>query len=351
MLKPTPFLLALTLACANVAAQSVPEAATLFRDEVVSAEKKLRWTGGDLSDETLLAIAFTGLSWDPASAGSPLFKRARSETSFTDAASRSRGLEEAREGGRHKIAGPFAFSLVLEPGALPHSAWKAAYDYLDHYDTDFDAALVGILQAPPKLPLLPEYLYSAMDLLVLRSSPRLIPLFITVANSEDAYLRSRAVAGIGIAAYRARPEAESRYPGLPVPLREYSISAAQRRIISDLLHRAADDSSHRVRAAAALALGLSGDDSELPLLEKLVKDRSYISLATANKGERRIVLPVRAQAALSMARFGRSFEAGGGVFSGEALKRAVRGGKDVTRDQTGLRRHLLGRVKFHEGLW
>ena len=347
-----PFLLLLLLlVCTCAFAQSPPDAATLFRDEVVTAERKLRWSGPDLSDETLLAVAFSGLSWDPASGGIALFKRAKNEISYADASSRLKGFEEAKAAGRHKIAAPFALSLVLDPGRLEHSAWQTAFEYLDQYDTDFDGALVGILQAPDKLPLLPDYLYSAMDSLVLRSSPRLIPLFITLAGSEDAYLRSRAVAGIGIAAYEARPGVEPAYPGLPLTLKESSISAAQRRLIAEIMQRAAEDASYRVRAAAALALGLAGDESDLPLLEKLAKDRAYILLATHTKGERRVVVPVRAQAALSLARYGKRIASGEEVLSGEALKKTLRGGRDVTRDQSGIRRHLLGPVSFHQGLW
>src|SRR5687767_5547757 len=62
------------LAVQHVSAQteSLPDGAVLFRDEVVSAERKLRWKGPELSDETLFAVAFSGLSWDPASGGAPL---------------------------------------------------------------------------------------------------------------------------------------------------------------------------------------------------------------------------------------------------------------------------------------
>ena len=341
------------LAVQNSAAQTEtpPDGAVLFRDEVVSAERKLRWKGPELSDETLLAIALSGLSWEPASSGVPLFARTKSGVEYGSAQARLSGFHEARAAGRHKIAAPFAFSIVLDPGTLDASAWKAAFEYLEQYGVDFDAALVGVLQSPEKLPLLPDYLYTAADTLVHRSSPRLLPLFFTLAESDDAYLRSRAVAGIGIAAFRAREGIESAYPGLPIPLKESSISATQRRIIGEVLERASADPNYRVRAAAALAIGLAGDESDLPLLERLAKDRAYISLALDRKNERRITFPVRAQAASSLARFGRSIDVGGGDLIGKELVKAVRGGTDVTRDQAGIRRHLLGRVRFHDGVW
>ncbi len=341
------------LAVQGVAAQleTPPDGAVLFRDEVVAAERKLRWKGPELSDETLFAAAFSGLSWDPASSGAPLFLRSKSGIAYESAQIRLRGFQEARAGGRHKIAAPFAFSLVLDHDSLDAAAWKMAFDYADHFGVDFDAALVGILQAPQKLPLLPDYLYTAMDTLVHRSSPRLLPLFLTLADANDAYLRSRAVAGVGIAAFRTRERTESTYPGLPIPLKESSISAAQRRMIGEVLQRASEDSSYRVRAAAALALGLTGDDSDLPLLQRLAKDRAFISLSTDQKDPRRIHFPVRAQAAASLARFGKTIDSGGGALSGKDLAKAIRAGRDVTRDETGIRRELIGRVRFHDGLW
>ena len=331
--------------------ETPPDGAVLFRDEVVSAERKLRWKGPELSDETLFAVAFSGLSWDPASSGAPLFLRSKTGVAYEGAPIRLTGFQEARSGGRHKIAAAFAFSLVLDAGALEVAAWKLAFDYLDHFGVDFDAALVGVLQAPEKLPLLPDYLYTAMDTLVHRSSPRLLPLFLTLADANDAYLRSRAVAGIGIAAFRAREGTESTYPGLPIPLKESSISAAQRRMIGEVLQRASEDSSYRVRAAAALALGLAGDDSDVPLLERLAKDRAFILVALDQKNARRLLFPVRVQAAASLARFGKTIDSGGGALIGKDLAKAIRGGRDVTRDETGIRRDLIGRVRFHDGLW
>lgn len=350
------FLICYLLAClvpASTAAraENPPDAAVLFRDEVLSAERKLRWKGPALSDESLFATALSGLSWEPACAGSPLYAQDKSGIAFAPAHVRLAGFQEARAAGRHKIAAPFAFSLALDPGTLDPSPWKSAFEYLDQFGVDFDAALVGVMQAPDKLPLLPHYLYAAMDTLVTRASPRLIPFFLTMAESDDAYLRSRAVAGIGIAAFRPRAGADAQFPGLPIPLKESSISAAQRRIIGEVLARSAEDSNYRVRAAAALALGLAGDESDLRLLERLARDRAYLSIATEQRNARRIVFPVRAQAALALARFSKAADPGGGVLAGKELSRATRGGHDVTRDQSGIRRELLNRVRFHEGSW
>jgi hypothetical protein len=318
---------------------------------VVSAERKLKWRGPDLSDETRFAVAFCGLSWEPASVGTPLYARGKTGAAFANSVDRLKGFQEAQAAGRHKIAAPFALSLVLDPGTLDRAAWKRAFDYLDQFGEDFDAALVGVMQAPAKMEPLPEYLYAATDALVLRASPRLIPLFLTLADSDDAYLHSRAVAGIGIAAYRAREGAESTYPGIQIALKEASISAAQRRIIAETLQRASEDPSYRVRAAAAMAIGLIGEDSDLPLLEKLAKDRAYLSIAAPPKGSREIIFPVRMQAAASLARFGKKIDSGGGILSGQQLRKATRGARDVTRDHSGLHRELLGRVSFHTGPW
>src|SRR5437870_9092505 len=122
-----------------------PEAALLLRDEVREAGRKIHWKGPELSDETLLAIAASGLSWEPASAGIPLIVRDKSGAAYAPDTQRNSAFQQARAAGRHKIAVPFALSLVLDPGALNYSVWRAAYEYLDQFGSDFDSMLVGVL--------------------------------------------------------------------------------------------------------------------------------------------------------------------------------------------------------------
>jgi hypothetical protein len=193
-------------------------------------------------------------------------------------------------------------------------------------------------------------------------------------------LRSRAVAALGIVAYRKKnPQETDPLPGLRVPLRENLLSATQQRLIQEVLHRAAEDKNYRVRAAAAFAFALAGDESDVPLLEKLAKDRTYLLTAVgaegaAKGGERgahRIVFPVRAQALLALARLGKassvpvpgkrrpnteplddpSQEIEGRVLQGKALHEAERGGNSQTGDYGDVRKDQASRVRFYTGAW
>ncbi|HXG23800.1 MAG TPA: HEAT repeat domain-containing protein [Chthonomonadales bacterium] len=345
----------------RVNAWAIPEATSLFRDEVIEAPKKLGWKADELSDETRFALAASGLSWRPVWQGIPLLTGENKKTIYTSAEERHRAFSLALQSGAHKEAFSFALSLVLEPQALNTIAWLSAYDYLSQYKEGFDRTIIGVLQAPEKVPLLPRLQYAAADVLVYRAAPRHLLLFMTLAESSDRYLRSRAIMGLGVICYRPReskPDTPcwipAERPGFRLllegsrsgrPLRAHSISAVQLRMVGERVRRAAEDKNYRVRAAAALALGLIGDETDLPLLEKLVRDRAYYSFREGMQKEpQRIVFPVREQAVAALARFGRRMETGSGIFRGKELKQAIRGCKNVTNDYHDVRRERSGLI-------
>jgi HEAT repeat protein len=330
------------------------DAIALFREEMMDAPVKIGWRGAPLEDETRLAVAASGLSWKPVWNGQPLLRTERKGVIYADAAQRREAFEAAARANAPKFAFAYALSLVLEPPAQDERTWLEAFRYLSRYDAEFDRVLIGVLQAPSKLPLLPVYDYAAADVLMHRASSRLLTLFLTLSESSDRYLRSRAVAALGIVAYRERPGSGNRVAGLAVALRENSISAVQQRIIYEQVRKAAEDKNYQSRAAAAFALGLMGDERDIPRLERLMRDPAYLSLPTDERETRRIIFPVRTQAAAALARFGQRAETGNGLFAGRALREATRGGKNVTNDYGDLRRDRRSLVpsllRFTEGI-
>jgi len=344
--RPATFAALALIALTISAPVRADDAARLFRDEVIDAPARLGWKGPALSDETRFAVAATGLTWQPAVDGAPLIVHDKHGAAYADAETRYRTFAELRRSDRKKEAFAWALSLLLDPPSSD-SAWVTANDYLSSYGPDVDKALVGVLQAPEKLPLLPTHQYAAMDSLTRRGSPRLLPLFLTLAESSDRYLRSRAIAALGIIDYHAGPNRDT-VPGLLANPRESSISAVQERLISEQVRRAATDSNWRVRAAAALALGLMRDDNDALLLEKLARDRAYIS--TGAKSSRTVVYPVRQQADAALARFNRQHPIPAEAQGRDADKLA-RGGQDVTKDASGIRRDQQSRVRFVEAAW
>lgn len=332
-------------------AQQRRNAAALLMDEIAHAQQAVKWRGSALSDETRLAIAASGVSWQPGIEGIALLRADRKGMAYGEASDRARGFLRARDGHNDRIAIPFALSIVLDPRGPDSRIWRDAFDYLAGYGSEFDDMLIGILQAPDKLPLLPEYDYAAADVLVYRASPRLMPVFLNLAETSDRYLRSRAIVGLGVAAYRSAQGRPASIGGLLVTLHEGSVSAVQQAMVTEALRRAVDDKSYHVRAAAALALGLAGDDADLPLLEKLAKDRAYLLVATDRKDEKRVFFPVRDEAARALARFGRSVESGSGTFRGKEFSRAVRGGNNVTSDTGDMRKDRVSHVRFCDGDW
>ncbi len=254
---------------------------------------------------------------------------------------RERAREAAVRAGLRKEAIAFEMSLLLEPGGERPEVNTHALDALFQEGVDIDRIVLGILAAPPRLRGLPDYTYVAADLLVLRARPQMLPLLMELAESDDVYLRARALLGLGILAYRARPnEGDGEWRRIvPVALRETGISEGQRAMVAQAALRAAHDGRYRLRAAGALALGLIGDDANLPLLRQLAHDHAYV-LFPAPPGEdhrQHIVFPVRLTAAAVLPRFGERGELCDETLAPRALDLARHGNQDVTHDRSGLR--------------
>jgi HEAT repeat protein len=343
-MKHRPLAALLLLLLSTTPALASPDAQQLFRQEYGEVPKQLRLKESDLSDETRFALAASGISWRAGIVGTPLLVGEKKNARFGDPAGRAHAFRRATQAGPVKEAFAFALSLVLDRPEKDDTTWKAAYDHLDAYGPDFDRALIGVLQAPEKAPVLPHYQYAAMDALVLRAAPRLLPLFLALAESDDRYLRSRAVVGLGVIGYRRVPGAAETIEGFSVPVREYGISAVQQQMIAEAVRKASEDGNYRVRAAAALALGLIGGAEEQARLQKFAKDKAYRSLGVGgDKRAREVEFPVRWQAMKSLARFGEDKVAkwtdfGRGSYPVRDAGKLTRGGKDVTKDQDGLRK-------------
>jgi hypothetical protein len=336
ILSRTLVLFLLMITPLTVWAVPAQDAADLFRDEVVDAPAKLKWRGPDLSDETRFAVAASGLSWQPLWGATQLIHKGKKGFTYGDSVARANSFTFARRSNAHKEAFAFALSVVLDPPANDAMVWSAAFEYLAGFGDDFDKALVGVLHAPDRLPLLSTLQYSAAEVLVRRSSPRLLPQFLMLAESEDAFLRSRAVTVLGIIGFRSTGAERDSVDGLGLTLRELGISARQQAMIAESLRQAADDKNYRVREAAAFALGLAGGEEDLPRLEKLSRDPAYIMTGAGPKDSRPCIFPVRHQAAQSLRRLGKQANVES-VFKGKL----PRGSKNVTNDQNGIRKDQL----------
>ncbi len=263
---------------------------------------------------------------------------------------REAALDAAQHAGLARESIAFALSLLLDPGADSPHVHAGALSVLDKQGVDIDRVLLGILSAPERLRGLPPYAYAAADLLAYRVSPRLIPVLLQLANSEDVHLRSRALLGLGIVGYQARSEDPSGWASqvAAIPLHEYGLSALQRKLIEKELHEGAACDKYRVRASAALAIALTAPEDAEATLQKLAKDRDYV-LSTppnspANTRARRIEYPVRLAAAAALARYGVKLDVIGGDLDGKALDRARRGGQDSTNDRRNLRKDVASQI-------
>jgi hypothetical protein len=263
---------------------------------------------------------------------------------------REAALDAAQHAGLTREAVAFALSLLLDPGSDEQQVHMPALAFLEAQGVEVDRVLLGVLGAPEHLPRLPAYAYAAADLLTYRVSPRLIPVLLHLANSDDVHLRSRALLGLGIVAYQARPEDPADWaPKVALtPLREYGLSAAQRKMIEKELREGVASDKYRVRASAALAIALAAPDDAEALLQKLAKDRDYVLStppgAPANTRVRRIEYPVRLAAAAALARFGVKTDPAGGDLDGKALDVARRGGQDCTNDHRNLRKDMASQI-------
>jgi HEAT repeat protein len=326
--------------------ERVVEAATAgFSLDEIGCDVELKEAvGSSLLETGQPERAFSVLSapFEPTPA---LYNPADADRRFRQAA-----LEAAQRAapGLRKEAITFALSLLLAPGDPASRVDTKALDYLEKAGVDVDRVLLGILQAPERLRGLPAYSYAAADLLSARASRRLLPFLLHLANSDDAYLRSRAVVALGRLAYRTQPGdppgwADSLFMTTP---RQIELSAGERRLIDREIREAIETDNFRLRAAGAFALALTGDADSVPLLQKLAKDRAYV--LSAPEGEksrvRRIQFPVRMAAATGLARCGLHVETGGGDFAGAELEKAKRGGQDVTNDLRNLRRDIASQI-------
>jgi hypothetical protein len=120
----------------------------------------------------------------------------------------------------------------------------------------------------------------------------------------------------------------------------------QRAMMLNTIREAAKDKSYRVRAAAAMALGLAGEDEDISTLERLLKDRAFVEVGGSDPQRKGVVYPVRFEAAAAL----RRFEAMG---SAKAVKAsgAARGGQNVTLDRGEMRRDQVYHLRFGSGYW
>jgi hypothetical protein len=265
------------------------------------------------------------------------------KTSEHNRAFREAALESAIRAGLRKEAVAFSLSLLLEPDREASRPDEKQIEYLKAQGVDIDRVLLGILQSPERLRGLPTYYYPAADLVAYRASPRVFPMLLQLSDSSDVYLRARALLGLGLAAFRPRnSDPGDWYRGMVYNApQEYGISTGERRLIDKALRDGAASDKYRLRASAALGMGLTGDDDYTTILHKLSKDRAFV--LTEETGERsksrRISFPVRMAASASLQRLGISTDPGPlGVFSGRELDRAKHGGSDETNDRRGLRK-------------
>ena len=402
----------------------------LFRDEIQQAEKRVKWRGAKLSDDTLYALALTGASWESAwgkdkifslewgaaakttgpkisdganypdlirqvqttfeqkdyrktvemslanfslqdigenvslkeSVGNSLMELGRPEQAFPifsspfdssndignlsalDRHFRELALDAAERAGLTREGVAFAFSLILNPGSDSPTLHLRAWGYLEKMQVDMDRVLLGILQSPERLHGLPEFIYPAADLLVLRASPRLVPYLLILSESQDVYLKCRSLLALGVAGYQSSekesPDWLSRV--LYSPIQSFNLSSGQSKLIEKRIREGCNSDRYKIRIASALALALMDVVDARQLLLKLSKDRAYV-LSTAkdspfNSRRKHIEYPVRAAAAAALARYGIKQEVIQGDFEGKALEAARRGGQDASSEKFGTRK-------------
>ncbi len=258
-------------------------------------------------------------------------------------------LDAAIRAGLTKEAVCFSLSLLLEPDVANSRPDDRQIEYLQQQGVDIDRVLLGILQAPERLRGLPSYYYTASDLVAYRASPRVLPMLLQLADSSDVYLRSRALLGLGLAAYQPRaddPKQWSEQVIFSTP-QEFGISSGERKLVDKELLEGASSDRYRLRSSAALAMGLIGDSDYTTVLQKLSKDRAYVLLDEGGEKSksRRIYYPVRMAASAALDRFGiASDPGGGGVLSGRELDRAKHGGVDETNDHRNLRKEVSSTI-------
>jgi hypothetical protein len=299
---------------------------------------RLHWRGERLTEDTIYALALTGASWLPDWGVSHSFTPSVDE--------REQMFRSARDDGRRKEAIAAALSLVLAPPEDQIGLPERLINYLEREGVDVNRVVLGIIEAPERLPGLPSYLYSAVTILTARATPRETPFLLQLAENGDVYIRSRAVVGLGKIAYVNMDGHDLPGKAFPQSLVAYGLSASERGLIERQIMNASQNDSYRVRAAAALAMAMSGGDLAQRTLQRLSHDRAYI-LEPSESGDRkakRITFPVRMAADAGLERFGEEHDPGNGDFSGRDLSTARRGGQDVTNDHHGLRHDQMAQI-------
>ncbi|MCW3094820.1 MAG: hypothetical protein JWL77_438 [Chthonomonadaceae bacterium] len=321
----------------------VDTASAHFTLEQIGCEMTLKETVG----KSLMAMGQSEQAFPvfaaPFAPGLSVVENARANRRF-----REEALEAARHAGLKREVIAFSLSLLLEPGLDAPNVDTDRLKTLDTMGVDIDRIVLGVLQSPTRLRGLPAYTYVAADLLTYRASPRMLPVLARLAENDDIYLRSRAVTGLGILAYRMRPgePADWQQRVIGVPLEETGVSASQRKLIDRAVKEAMNSDRYRLRIAGIVALTLIGDPDGIPMLQRLVRDRAYILTAPDGEHEktRRLFFPVAAAAAAGLYRFGMKVEVNGGDLSGKDLEKEKRGGKDETTDRRNLRRDIVSQL-------
>jgi hypothetical protein len=188
-----------------------------------------------------------------------------------------------------------------------------------------------------------------MDVLVYRSKPRLLPYFMHLVQTGDTYLKARAILGLGVLANNGRtgdPRAWEK--GLvSFPIRTFGLSTGERNLIEREVRSALQSGNFRLRTAGTMALALMGDDSSVPILQRLLKDRAYVITPLGKERKNvphNIYYPVRMAAAAGLARFGVTANVIGGELSGRELDAAKRGGQNVSNERGGLDRDSIAQL-------
>jgi hypothetical protein len=261
----------------------------------------------------------------------------------TDWRVRRDAFEAARAAHLTKEAIVFGLSLLLQPSSENPRVNNEVLAYLERQGISIERVALGILQAPARLTGLPAYSYVAADLLAMNPNPELLPVFMAMEQSGDVYLRARALIGLAALAYQPDPNTQANPFGeaLPFTPTVTGLSADQRAQIEDMAIRAVHDGNYRLRAAGALALGLIGGEENRALLVKLEHDPACYVIPTGVRGLEQLRFPVREAVALSLKRWGGTFDPGDGTYSGKALAQARRHTREVTHDFGGINRSMV----------
>ncbi len=332
------------------------EISLLFDDELQQVQKKIKWHGERLTEDTVYAAALTGQSWYTEWESHRLFSLTSEKAgkkgdlnkfdqilrdAETDYQIRHSAWQTAKRSGRRKEAIVLGLSLIFASGDESIRHDSSPLQFVAASGVDVERVCLGILQAPEGLKGFVNFWYSAANLLSLRANPRLLPYLLHLANSDDTFLRSRAILGLGVVGYQSRPADPPDWARsiISVPLHEYGLSVGERKLLTKAILEAARSDRHLIRASASTALALVAEDESMPLLQKLAKDRAYIlSSEIAGTRARRISFPVRSASMIGLERFSVISNTIGGEYSGKALESAKRGGQDVSNDHHNLRK-------------